>query len=222
MTQDPRNFPERLKGVKKRVASVRELMVTIDREKEARKEWELQQAKARSRQRVIYAIIGSIAIVLGLFIWGYFKVFSSGSSLTTTTSALPITSSSAGTEPTYIENREATSDEISASKGPDNVKPDAGDVIVPLPGNRHMVFRKVFLGVGENPFRQRRFQMGSSHSSQAEEPMMEKPITASIRGAFLGKDPSGNLDAYYLIGKYDVTVGPIQCFWRRGSGSTSG
>jgi hypothetical protein len=112
----------------------------------------------------------------------------------------------------YVEDRQASPEEVAASKGQDNIKPDAGDVIISLPNNRRMVFRKVFLGVGNDPTVPKRFLMGNSHPSGGDEPMLEKPLTANLRGSFYGNATNGNLDAYYLMGKYDVTVDQFSAF----------
>ncbi|SMD02291.1 Formylglycine-generating enzyme, required for sulfatase activity, contains SUMF1/FGE domain [Desulfocicer vacuolatum DSM 3385] len=90
---------------------------------------------------------------------------------------------------------------VYADKTPDNPRPADGDVIIPLPDNRQMVFRPVFLGLGGAPFAQRSFRMGDPDGG-----FKEHPTGVSLSGSFLGEGKFGK-DWLYYMAKYEVNQG---------------
>ncbi|ACN13942.1 conserved hypothetical protein [Desulforapulum autotrophicum HRM2] len=88
-----------------------------------------------------------------------------------------------------------------AEKSPDNPSPADDDLILPLPHNRQMVFRPIFLGQGEAPFAQRSFRMGDPDGG-----FKEHPTEVSLSGSFLGQGKSGK-DWLYYMAKYEVNQG---------------
>ncbi|MBU1340306.1 MAG: SUMF1/EgtB/PvdO family nonheme iron enzyme [Proteobacteria bacterium] len=90
---------------------------------------------------------------------------------------------------------------VYADKIPDNPVPDKDDFILPLPNNRQMVFRQVFIGQGEAPFAQRSFRMGDPDGG-----FKEHPTEVSLSGSFLGQGKSGK-DWFYYMAKYEVNQG---------------
>ncbi len=84
---------------------------------------------------------------------------------------------------------------------PDNPKPEKNDFIIPLPNNRQMVFRPIFIGQGDTPFAQRSFRMGDPDGGYKEH-----PTEVSIGGSFLGQNKSGK-DWFYYMAKYEVNQG---------------
>ena len=88
-----------------------------------------------------------------------------------------------------------------ADKTSDNPSPANHDLIIPLPNNRQMVFRPVFLGQGDAPFAQRSFRMGDPDGG-----FKEHPTEVSLSGSFLGQGKSGK-DWLYYMAKYEVNQG---------------
>jgi formylglycine-generating enzyme required for sulfatase activity len=86
-----------------------------------------------------------------------------------------------------------------ALANPDNPKPAEGDLTLPMPQGRSMVFRPVFIGKGENPFVLRQFNMGDPTSE-----FKEYLTRVGIGGAFLGQQ-NGQRNWLYYLGKYEVT-----------------
>lgn len=84
---------------------------------------------------------------------------------------------------------------------PDTPSPCEGDFIIPLPRNRQMVFRPVFIGQGESPFAQRSFRMGDPEGG-----FKEHPTEVSLSGSFLGQGKTGQ-DWFYYMAKYEVNQG---------------
>lgn len=79
-----------------------------------------------------------------------------------------------------------------------NPKPMKDDVVVKLPCNNQMVFRKVYTS-SDSKLKDRGFNAGSSDSAQ---PLSQSSNHRYIQGAFHDKE-----GYYYLIGKYELTVG---------------
>ncbi|WDP88038.1 MAG: SUMF1/EgtB/PvdO family nonheme iron enzyme [Desulfobacter sp.] len=88
-----------------------------------------------------------------------------------------------------------------AQKTVDNPSPAQNDFIIPLPQNRQMVFRPVFIGQGDQPFAQRSFRMGDPDGG-----FKEHPTQVSLSGSFLGQSKSGK-DWFYYMAKYEVNQG---------------
>jgi formylglycine-generating enzyme required for sulfatase activity len=173
---------------------VRELLGKIEQEQQAEQERQRQRAASSKLRNRLALGCGCVLALLCVAVVNYFLVVKI---ISTVRDFL-----SSGAE----NSAESSPAEILASKGLDNVRPLEGDFIVPLPGDKKMVFRKVFLGTGSDPNAMKQFTMGTNSSASQNEPMLEKPTLGRVKGAFLGKDARGNLDSYFLIGKYDVTV----------------
>lgn len=88
-----------------------------------------------------------------------------------------------------------------AQKTVDNPSPDKDDFILPLPDNRHIVFRQIFIGKGESPFAQRSFRMGDPDGG-----FKEHPTEVSLSGSFPGQGKSGK-DWFYYMAKYEINQG---------------
>jgi formylglycine-generating enzyme required for sulfatase activity len=82
----------------------------------------------------------------------------------------------------------------------DNPKPSPGDLTLPMPDGHCMVFRPIFLGIGDKPFALREFRMGSSIES-----LREKLVRVHLGGSFLA-ERNGTRDWLFYIGKYEVTA----------------
>lgn len=81
-----------------------------------------------------------------------------------------------------------------------NPMPLPDDLVLPMPNGLTMVFRPVYLGVGDGPFAVREFTMGS----RAGDSFKETPTKVQLGGSFIeGKE--GKRDWLYYIGKYKVT-----------------
>lgn len=94
-----------------------------------------------------------------------------------------------------------------AEKDPDNPKPAADDLILPMPDGGSMVFRPVYLGVGDDPFGMKEFKMGD----RAAGGYKEYPTVAVLGGSFIG-EKDGKQDWLYYMGKYEVTKGQYNRF----------
>ncbi len=71
------------------------------------------------------------------------------------------------------------------------------DVVIPMPCDDNMIFRKVYTSNSNERMKDTRFTSGSSGS---DSPFAQDPATAYVQGGF--EDKQG---FYYLIGKYEVT-----------------
>ncbi|WP_290923525.1 SUMF1/EgtB/PvdO family nonheme iron enzyme [Halodesulfovibrio sp.] len=80
-----------------------------------------------------------------------------------------------------------------------NPKPSEGDFILPMPDGGKMVFRKVFLGVGDSVLAQKSFMVGDPQGSYKS-----SPTKVTIGGSFVEKDNDRN-DWMFYIGKYEVS-----------------
>lgn len=83
-----------------------------------------------------------------------------------------------------------------------NPKPLPDDLVLPMPKGQTMVFRPVWLGVGDGPFALREMVMGS----RAGEGFRENPSKVQLGGSFVG-DNGGKKDWLCYFGKYEVTEG---------------
>jgi hypothetical protein len=93
---------------------------------------------------------------------------------------------------------------VPSSEAPDTVDnphPQSDDVVLPLPHNRLIAFREVDLGVGDQANPVKSFSTGNS---LAVEPG-QAPQEGTVWGPFVGRRADGTSDAFYLIGKYDIT-----------------
>ncbi len=81
-----------------------------------------------------------------------------------------------------------------------NPAPAEDDFILPMPGGEEMVFRPVWLDVGDAPFAGREFKMGD----RAGGGFQEYPTTVVLGGSFRGMH-AGRADWLYYTGKYEVT-----------------
>lgn len=82
-----------------------------------------------------------------------------------------------------------------------NPKPLPDDLVLPLPSGGVMVFRPVFLNVGDGAFALREFTIGS----RANESFRETTTRVQLGGSFIA-ERNGKRDWLYYIGKYEVTV----------------
>ena len=81
-----------------------------------------------------------------------------------------------------------------------NPKPQPDDLVLAMPNGLKMVFRPVFLGVGDAPFAVRDFMMGG----RASEGFKETPTKVQLGGSFIA-EKDGKRDWLYYLGKYEVT-----------------
>ena len=89
---------------------------------------------------------------------------------------------------------------LAPAQDPDDPKPAEHDLRLPMPGGGVMVFRPVFLGVGDGPYATREFTMGD----RATGGFKEHPTAVLLGGSFV-KENEGKKDWMYWIGKYEVT-----------------
>lgn len=83
-----------------------------------------------------------------------------------------------------------------------NPKPSEDDLILPMPDGAQIVFRPVFIGVGDEPFALKEFKMGDRRTGGFK----EYPTKVVISGAFIKTNPKNDQkDWVYYIGKYEVT-----------------
>jgi hypothetical protein len=83
---------------------------------------------------------------------------------------------------------------------PTNPPPLSDDLALPMPGGLTMVFRPVYLGVGDGSFAWREFLIGG----RAGEGFREIPTKVQLGGSFIG-EKNGRRDWLYYIGKCEVT-----------------
>jgi Sulfatase-modifying factor enzyme 1 len=81
-----------------------------------------------------------------------------------------------------------------------NPRPQSDDLVLPMPNGLKMVFRPVYLGVGDLPFAVHEFIMGG----RAGEGFKETPTKVQLGGSFIG-EKDGKPDWLYYLGKYEVT-----------------
>lgn len=82
-----------------------------------------------------------------------------------------------------------------------NPRPLADDLVLPMPNGEKMVFRPVFIGVGDGPWALKEFKVGD----RSEGGFKEYPTRVMIGGAFIADNPNKMRDWVYYIGKYEVT-----------------
>ncbi len=81
-----------------------------------------------------------------------------------------------------------------------DLHPLPDDLVLPMPDGNTMIFRPVFLGVGDGPFAQREFKIGGREGDN----FRETPTKVQLSGSFL-QEQNGNHDWMYYIGKFEVT-----------------
>jgi hypothetical protein len=87
-----------------------------------------------------------------------------------------------------------------AQEPPDwNPRPAAGDLVLALPCEQSMVFRRVVTPLGEGPLADRRAILGDE---EADQPFFEFVREAHVAGGF-----GSGAGAHYWLGKYEVTGG---------------
>ncbi len=86
------------------------------------------------------------------------------------------------------------------TKSADNPKPAGGDISLPMPGGGEMVFRPVFLDVGDSVYAGREFKVGDRSAGG----FREYPTVMVLGGSFLEQN-KGRMDWMYYLGKYEVT-----------------
>ncbi|TSA57377.1 MAG: hypothetical protein D4R39_02455 [Methylophilaceae bacterium] len=91
---------------------------------------------------------------------------------------------------------------LRADPAGDNPQPATDDLVLSMPNGHQMVFRPVFLDIGDTPFALREVVMGS----RAGEGFRESPTKIQLGGSFV-RDRKGKPDWLYYIGKYEVTEG---------------
>ncbi len=98
-----------------------------------------------------------------------------------------------------------------------NPKPYPDDFILPMPGGSTMAFRPVFIGEGDKPFALKEFKLGD----RAGGGYKEYPTPVVVGGAFVMKNPHGQPDWMYYIGKYEVTEVQYYALMQPGTKSDS-
>ena len=83
--------------------------------------------------------------------------------------------------------------------------PAADDLVLPMPNGARMVFRPVFLGVGDGVLAERAYVMGDSSGAN----FREKPVQVSVGGSFV-KENGKRKDWLFYLGKYEVTRAQYQ------------
>ena len=96
-----------------------------------------------------------------------------------------------------------------------NPHPLPDDLVLPMPGGLQMVFRPVYLGVGDGPFALREFFMGGGTGQGG---YRETPTKVQIGGSFLGMH-AGRKDWLYYLGKYEVTQAQYAALMRTDTAS---
>ena len=84
-------------------------------------------------------------------------------------------------------------------------KPKPDDVILPMPNGARMVFRPVFLGVGDGKLAEKTFRVGDRSGAREK----EKLTKVTLGGSFV--DPVRK-DWLFYIGKYEVTTAQFGAF----------
>ena len=89
-----------------------------------------------------------------------------------------------------------------AAEPADNFDPHPAteDLVLPMPNGARMVFRPVFLGIGDDPLATKAFEMGDKSGANYKE--IARP--AKLGGHFLGSN-GGRKDWLLYFGKYEVT-----------------
>jgi formylglycine-generating enzyme required for sulfatase activity len=83
-----------------------------------------------------------------------------------------------------------------------NPSPQPDDLVLPMPNGLKMVFRPVYLKIGNGPLAVKPFRMGG----RANDNFRENPTEVQLGGQFIGNNPlTGQLDWRYFLGKYEVT-----------------
>ncbi len=82
-----------------------------------------------------------------------------------------------------------------------NPQPLSDDLVLPMPNDGKMVFRPVFIGVGDGPWDMKEFKVGDRSAGG----FREYPTRVVIGGAFIANNLHDMRDWVYYIGKYEVT-----------------
>ena len=80
-----------------------------------------------------------------------------------------------------------------------NPQPLADDLLLPMPGGRHLTLRPVCIGEGNGSYAWKRFRVGDPSGGYKE-----SPTGVALGGAFKGEQSSQN-DWCYYIGKYEIS-----------------
>ena len=83
--------------------------------------------------------------------------------------------------------------------------PAGDDLVLPMPNGARMVFRPVFLDVGEGALAEKEYVMGDSSGAN----FRERPARVSVGGSFV-KENGGRKDWLFYLGKYEVTRAQCQ------------
>ena len=81
-----------------------------------------------------------------------------------------------------------------------NPRPLPDDLVLPMPSGGEMIFRPVFLGVGEGPYGLKSFKVGDNIDN-----FKEYPTQVTIGGSFVEANPNGQPDWLFYMSKYEVT-----------------
>ena len=98
-----------------------------------------------------------------------------------------------------------------------NPQPADGDLVLPMPDGASMVFRRVFIGEGDKPFALREFKVGDRSGGGFK----EFPTNVALGGSFVEKNPHGEADWVYYLGKYEVTEAQYYALMKPGTASGS-
>ncbi len=91
-----------------------------------------------------------------------------------------------------------------------NPKPLAGDFSLPMPDGLRMVFRPVYLNVGDGRLAEKEYWAGDKSGKHEK----EAPTQVTVNGSFV--DPKSK-DWMFYIGKYEVTRAQFKAFPSEGS-----
>ena len=88
-----------------------------------------------------------------------------------------------------------------------NPRPLPDDLVLPMPNGASMVFRPVFLGIGDDKLAEKTFKMGDRTGGNYKEKVTE----VTFGGSFVA-DNQGHKDWLFYIGKYEVSRGQFAAF----------
>lgn len=91
-----------------------------------------------------------------------------------------------------------------AQENKNNPQPQPDDFILPMPGDRIMVFRPVCIGKGGGSYAWKQIRLGDGSGGYKE-----TPVSLALGGSFPVQDKHGE-DWCYYIGKYEVSEDQLQ------------